>query len=76
MHCTKCNSKLYIKNDSIFRSLLLGTLGVKAFPKYYCNNCGALNFTELPDELKKKAYGWRIVYLLGAIVAIYILFLI
>jgi len=75
MTCPKCNSELYQKVDSIFRSLFLGYAGVKAFPNYYCNNCGIITYRELPEDLRKIAFRWRIIYLISAITIILVLFL-
>jgi len=73
--CLKCNSEIYHKPDSLIRLLLMGGTGVKAFPQYYCPNCGRIKYKDLPIALKQKAFRSRITYLLLAIILIIFLML-
>lgn len=71
--CVKCHSEIYQKSDSFFRMLLIGHSGVKAFPKYFCPNCGKLKYKDLPIELRKKVFRDRIMELLIIIILIILL---
>lgn len=60
LFCTKCNSEIYQKSDSIFRFLLIGAGGINSFPRYYCPNCGKIPYKDLSNDLKNKIFRVRI----------------
>lgn len=73
--CITCDSEIYQKQDSLIRLILMGGTGVKAFPRYYCPNCGKIKYKDLPIELRKRAFRSRIVYLVFAVIFIVLLIL-
>lgn len=74
--CSKCNSSIFQKHDGGFRNTLIGDWGIKAFPRYYCENCGSIKYKDFPNPLKNETFRARLKFFVVPILFLIILYII